>query len=239
MVSHELKTPVTSLKGFTQVLSLFLADYPETQVGLFLERMDAQLDKISRLINDLLTLSHMQAGDLSMQEEVFDLDALIRETIEQVQATIATHRLQLQDTTPVKITGDRDRLGQVLINLLMNAIRYSPQANRVLVWVRADHGQAEIGVQDFGIGIDQAYHEQIFERFYQVPDKAERTIPGMGIGLYLARTITERHGGRIKVTSCKGKGSIFRVELPMVNGEHIDMPGPTLREKERRNNESE
>jgi PAS domain S-box-containing protein len=231
MVSHELKTPVTSLKGFTQVLSLFLADHPEAQIRLFLERMDAQLNNLTRLINDLLTLSHMQAGDLAMREEIFDLDMLIRETIEQVQATTTTHHLQLQGTTSVKLTGDRDRLAQVLINLLMNAIRYSPQANRVLVRVRADQRQAEIAVQDFGIGIDQAHHEQIFEHFYQVPDQVERTLPGMGIGLYLARTITERHGGRISVESRKGKGSTFRVELPLVKGEQIAMPDHTLREK--------
>jgi PAS domain S-box-containing protein len=196
MVSHELKTPVTSLKGFTQVLSLHLADHPEAQVRLFLERMDAQLTKLSRLINDLLTLSHMQAGDLSMREEVFDLDEQVQETMEQIQATTTTHRLQLQGAASGKVTGDRDRLAQVLVNLLTNAIRYSPQADRVLVRVRAEQRQAEIAVQDFGIGIDQAHHEQIFERFYQVPDLAERTFPGMGIGLYLARTIIERHGGR-------------------------------------------
>jgi PAS domain S-box-containing protein len=231
MASHELKTPVTSLKGFTQVLSLLLADHPEAQVRLFLERMDAQLDKLTRLVNDLLTLSHMQAGDLSMREEAFDLDELIRETMEQVQATTITHRLQLQGATSVKVTGDRDRLAQVLVNLLTNAIRYSPQANCVLVRVQGDRRQAEIAVQDFGIGIDQAYHEQIFERFYQVPDQDERTLPGMGIGLYLARTITERHGGRISVESRMGKGSTFRVELPLVKGEQIDMPGHTLQEK--------
>ncbi len=231
MVSHELKTPVTSLKGLTQVLSLRLANHPEAQVGLFLERMDTQLTKLTRLINDLLTLSQMQAGDLSMREEVFDLDALIRETMEQVQATTTTHHLQLQGAASVKVTGDRERLAQVLINLLTNAIRYSPRTDRVLVRVQADQSQAEIAVQDFGIGIDQTHHERIFERFYQVPDQTERTFPGMGIGLYLARTITERHGGRIWVESRKGKGSTFRVKLPLVKGEQIDMPDRTLREK--------
>src|SRR5215471_19080949 len=162
MASHELKTPVTSLKGFTQVLSLLLADHPETQIRLFLERMDTQLNNLTRLINDLLTLSQVQADDLAMREEIFDIDTLIQETIEQVQATTTTHSLQLQGTASVKLTGDRGRLGQVLINLLMNAIRYSPEANRVLVRVRAEQCQVEIVVQDFGIGIDQAHHEQIF-----------------------------------------------------------------------------
>ena len=106
----------------------------------------------------------------------------------------------------------------------------APLGHEVWREVRAEQCQAEIAVQDFGIGIDQAHHEQIFERFYQVPDRAQRTLPGMGIGLYLARTITERHGGRISVESHKGQGSTFRIELPLVKGEQVVMPDHPLRE---------
>ena len=117
----------------------------------------------------------------------------------------------------MKVTGDRDRLAQVLVNLLTNAIRYSPQADRVLVRVRAEQQQAEIAVQDFGIGIAKAYQEKIFERFYQVSESEEKTYSGLGIGLYIVRQIIKRHQGHLWVQSRKGEGSIFSFCVPLAH----------------------
>lgn len=216
MASHELKTPVTSLKGFTQVLKRRLKQQADPQTLLFLDRMDVQLNKLTKLITDLLDISKIQTGTLAFRETNFDLDELMRETVENVQATTTTHHLDLQGETHAQVNADRDRLGQVLTNLLTNAIKYSPKADTVIVSLSKDHEQVEVAVQDFGIGIDKQYHEHIFERFYQVTDLQEQTYPGLGIGLYIARTLIERHGGRLWIAeSQKGAGSTFRFSLPL------------------------
>ncbi|HKV58397.1 MAG TPA: ATP-binding protein, partial [Ktedonobacteraceae bacterium] len=111
---------------------------------------------------------------------------------------------------------DQDRLGQVFINLLTNAVKYSPRADKVVVHLSQEKQQAIVSVQDFGIGIDVSHHQKIFERFYQVTDPEERTYPGLGMGLYISSEIVERHHGRMWVESRKGNGSTFSVALPLV-----------------------
>jgi len=214
MMSHELKTPVTSLKGFTNILQRRLTKQGDAQGLHYLSRMDAQLDKLTRLISELLDTSRMQLGKLALRTEPVDLDGLIDETVENVQATSSTHRLLIEGRTGVQVVGDQERLGQVFINLFTNAIKYSPGAEKVLVRLLRDGEQAIVSVQDFGIGIDKAYHEKIFERFYQVSNPEEKTYPGLGIGLYISHEIVARHQGRMWVESSKGKGATFFVALP-------------------------
>jgi PAS domain S-box-containing protein len=215
MASHELKTPVTSLKGFTQLLQRRLRrQQVDPQTMLFLDRMDAQLNKLTGLISDLLDVSKMQEGKLPYRETRFDLDELARETIENVQAAITTHQVRIEGATSAQISGDRDRLGQVLINLLTNAVKYSPGADMVVVRLSADQQWAQVAVQDFGIGIAAQHHQRIFEQFYQVAEPQEGGYPGLGIGLYIAHTLVERHGGRLWLESRKGAGSTFHFTLP-------------------------
>ena len=216
MTSHELKTPVTSLKGFTNVLQRRLAKQGDEQGLHYLNRIDAQLNKLTKLISDLLEISRMQTGKLALQIEAFDLDTLIHETVENVQAATTTHQLLIEGRTGAQVLGDKDRLGQAFINLLTNAVKYSPQANKVLVRLSREEGQAIVSVQDFGAGIDQAHHQKIFERFYQVTDPNEATYPGLGIGLYNSREIVERHHGSLEVESRKGEGATFSVTLPLL-----------------------
>lgn len=218
MASHELKTPVTSLKGFTNVLQRRLAKQGDEQGLHYLARMDAQLDKLTGLISDLLDLSRMQSGTLALRAEAFNLDELVEEMVENVQAGTTTHRLFLEGSTGAQVFGDQERLAQVYINLLTNAIKYSPRADTVHVrlWRDDQAQQAVVSVQDFGIGIDQNYHQRIFERFYQVTDPQEKTYPGLGIGLYIASEIVALHHGRIWVESSKGHGSTFYVALPLL-----------------------
>lgn len=221
MASHELKTPVTSLKGFTNVLQRRLAKQGDEQGLHYLARMDAQLNKLTGLISDLLDISRMQSGKLVLRAEPFDLDSLIEEIVENVQAATATHRLSIEGRTGACVFGDQERLAQVYVNLLTNAIKYSPQADSVLVrlFLDCETQQAVVGVQDFGIGIDRSHHERIFERFYQVTDPLEKTYPGLGIGLYISSEIVERHQGRMWVESSKGNGSTFYVALPLLSSE--------------------
>lgn len=220
MASHELKTPVTSLKGFTNVLQRRMAKpgQGDEQTQHFLERMDVQINKLTRLINDLLDISRMQAGKLALEMEQIDLDALVRETVENVQASTTTHQLCIEGSVQGYVSGDKDRLGQVFVNLLTNAIKYSPRAQPVVIRLACDsqHEQAVVSVQDFGIGIAKIHHQHIFDRFYQVTDPEEKTFPGLGIGLHIAREIVERHRGRIWVESRKGAGATFFVALPLL-----------------------
>lgn len=217
MTSHELKTPVTSLKGFTNVLQRRLTKQGDMQGLHYLARMDAQLDKLTTLISDLLDISRMQSGKLELRAEPFELDTLIDETVENVQVTTSTHRLLVEGRTGAQIFGDKERLAQVYVNLLTNAIKYSPHADKVVVHLFRDDDaqQAIVSVQDSGIGIDKTHHEKIFERFYQVTDPEEKTYPGLGIGLYISSEIVARHHGRMWVESIKMKGSTFYVALPM------------------------
>jgi PAS domain S-box-containing protein len=215
MASHELKTPVTSLKGFLGLLQRRLTIQGDEKALHYLARMDAQVTKLTKLINDLLDLSKMQTGQLDYREERFDLDELVQEIVETVQETTQTHHLLLEGQTQAEVSGDRDRIGQVLINLLNNAIKYSPQGDRVLVRVAISQNKALVSVQDFGIGIAKEHQHKIFERFYQVTDAEEKTYPGLGIGLYISYEIVKRHGGQMWVESKKGEGASFYFTLPL------------------------
>ena len=219
MASHELKTPVTSLKGFTHVLQRRLAKQGDEQGLHYATRIDAQLNKLTKLIADLLDISRAQTGKLAFEMEAFDLDSLVRETVENVQAATPTHRFHIEGRSDARVLGDKDRLGQVFINLLTNAAKYSPHANKVLVRLSRNQDRAIVQVQDFGIGIEHAHHRKIFERFYQITDPEERTYPGLGIGLYISNEIVQRHHGRIEVQSRKGEGATFSVALPLLQEE--------------------
>jgi PAS domain S-box-containing protein len=215
MASHELKTPVTSLKGFLALLQRRLTTQGEEKGLHYLARMDAQVHRLTKLINDLLDLSKMQAGQLVYREELFDVDALVQEIIENVQGTTQTHHLLLEGQVQAEMMGDQDRIEQVLINLLNNAIKYSSHADTVHIHVSQEHNQAHVSVQDFGIGIAREHQHKIFERFYQVTDTEEKTYPGLGIGLYISCQIVRRHGGKLWVESEKGKGATFHMTLPL------------------------
>jgi signal transduction histidine kinase len=217
VASHELKTPVTSLKGFTNVLQRRLTQQGDEQTLRFLSRMDAQLNKLTKIINDLLDISKMQAGQLSFHKQPFELDSLIRETVEDVQAASLSHQFLIEGEAGVQISGDKDRLEQVFINLLTNAVKYSPKADKVLVSLSHTQQEAIVWVKDFGMGIVDAHHQKIFERFYQVTDPLEKTYPGLGMGLYISREIVNRHQGRMWVESRKGEGATFFVALPILN----------------------
>jgi PAS domain S-box-containing protein len=218
LASHELKTPVATLKGFTQLLLRRLKKQGNTQSLEPLDRMTAQLDKLTSLINDLLDISRIQAGKLAFREEEFDLAGLLRETIENLQQTTPTHQLLMRESTSATVYGDRDRIGQVLINLLTNAVKYSPVAHEVLMTLICAQDHVVVSIQDFGIGIAADQLSQIFERFYQVSHGVgNKDLTGLGIGLYISKEIVQHHQGQLWVESSVGKGSTFRFTLPLAS----------------------
>jgi PAS domain S-box-containing protein len=215
MASHELKTPVTSLKGFLNLLQRSLTRQADEKTLHYLARMNTQVNKLTNLINDLLDISRMQIGKLTYREDLFEMDELVQENVENVQETTQSHHLQIEGQTLAQVVGDQDRLGQVLINLLNNAIKYSPQSDTVLIRLAKDQDNVLVSVQDFGIGIAKEHQQKIFERFYQVTDHEEKNYPGLGIGLYISFDIIQRHGGQVWVESQKGQGSTFHFTLPL------------------------
>jgi PAS domain S-box-containing protein len=215
MASHELRTPLTSLKGFLYLLGQRLRKQEDQQALSYLDRVNHQVTRLTRLISDLLDISRMQTGQLEYTMEPFQLDALVHEVVETVQEGTATHRIQIEGQTRAIILGDRDRIGQVLINLLTNAIRYAPNTDKVIVRLSADPQNACVSVQDFGPGIAREHQQKIFERYYQISDPGHHPFAGLGIGLYLANEIIKRHHGSISVESAQGRGSTFTFTLPL------------------------
>lgn len=214
IASHELRTPVTSLKLYVQVLQKQLASRGEESLARSFSKMDAQLNKLTLLIQDLLNVSRIELGKLDFQEDWFDLNEVVKETVEQIQPTTSKHRIRIEGKISRPVWGDVDRIGQVLTNLLTNAVKYSPQADTIIVRLTTAHDGAVVSVQDFGIGIEKEHLAHIFDRFYRVNDPQEKTYPGLGIGLYIAHEIIKGHGGTLTAESEKEKGSLFSFTLP-------------------------
>ena len=222
MASHELKTPVTSIKGYVQLLLTMFRDHETSNANISsqaiqtsLSTIDKQIIKLNRLMSELLDLSRIDSGKLELKMQNFDLVDLVKETVDDVQQT-TQHQILVNDKADCRFFGDKDRIGQVLLNLLTNAVKYSPKTNSIEVNInKPSQNIISISVKDHGIGIDKKDHEKIFERFYRVEGKTEQTYPGFGIGLFIASEIINRHNGTISVESEKSKGSTFTFTLPI------------------------
>ncbi|MCR8557871.1 PAS domain S-box protein [Mucilaginibacter sp. BJC16-A38] len=213
LASHELKTPVTSLSGYLQIINRRL---PADDVNKsFIEKALAQINKLSDLISDLLDVSKIETGQLPFSFTSFDLLQLLHEVTEVMQYSTKTHRLVLNPGgNKLMVTADKQRIEQVIINLLSNAVKYSPGADLVNISVSMANNKAVVAVQDFGLGISKEQQERIFTRFYRVEDMATH-ISGLGIGLFISKEIISRHKGRLWVESGQGNGSTFFFEIPL------------------------
>jgi two-component system sensor histidine kinase VicK len=215
MVSHELKTPLTSLNGYLQLLIARMKKTEDTFTSTSLEKAHIQVKKMSTMINGFLNISRLESGKIHLDMEVFDLDQLIREIMEETKPTLQHQTLTLSPCSPVSIYADREKIGSVISNLLSNAIKYSPKGKKIEVNCQAHEGLAEVSVKDEGMGIKPQAIEKLFERFYRVETKHTQNISGFGIGLYLCAEILLHHGGKIWVESEIGVGSTFYFSLPL------------------------
>ena len=219
MVSHELKTPVTSIKGYVQLLlSLLEKNKKELPANLplqpSLERIDNQIVRLTRLISEILDLSRLEENKLDLKKEVFDLNDLVEQTVQDIKLTNTQHQMKVFHAYKAKVCADKDRIGQVLINFITNAIKYSPESHYIEIHVIKREGdRVAVSIRDKGIGIDEKDHSNIFKRFYRIGVESEETYSGFGIGLYLANEIIERHNGHIELKSKKGEGSDFSFVL--------------------------
>ncbi len=215
IASHELKTPVTSLKGYVQVLQTRFNKEGDSKSAGYMAKMDSQINKLTLLIQDLLDVTKIEKGKLQFHRDYFDFNTLVNEIVEELQRTTEKHQIitELQETRDV--FGDRDRIGQVMINFLSNAIKYSPQSDSILVRTHVEPDTITYAVEDFGIGIAEDNRKKVFERFFRINEGRQETFPGMGLGLYISTEIIQRHQGKIWVESEKDKGSTFYFSLPI------------------------
>ena len=220
MASHELKTPVTSLKAYTEIMVMDAMINGNKEELAMLKKMEKQLNKLTQLIGDLLDVSRANAGELTYNFEIIDFNELVRETISVIQLT-TKHKLEMNLTSSVKVEADKNRLGQVIINLISNAIKYSPTADRVIIRSEIVDHKVKLCVEDFGIGIPLPEQEKLFSRFTRI---GENTYPGLGLGLYISKEIIKRHSGTINVKSAEGKGSVFCFSIPVSQNTSKKLP---------------
>lgn len=212
LASHELKTPLTSVAGYLEILSRMVAD---EKSQLFLHKTRQQVKKLSALVDDLLDVTKIESGKLPFSEERFDIRRVVEDVIELISHSNHAYQFVLNtEVDELFITGDPHRIEQVLTNLLTNAVRYSPGTDRVELLLSEEEECALIGVKDYGVGIPEDKLEEIFSRFYRV-DETKSQASGLGLGLYLSQEIVSRHGGTIWAESQPGEGSTFWVSLPI------------------------
>jgi signal transduction histidine kinase len=223
IAAHELKTPLTSVIGYTQVLNNRISlkgGLPDRERQI-VQSIDSQARRLHQLIDSLLDLSRIQTGRLSIQRQALDIAQLARRVVDEIRLTIDQHTIVVQaPDEPLVIDGDELRLEQVLQNLLQNAIKYSPDGGEIRVTVEACDHQACIAVTDQGIGIPQAARGQVFQRYYRADNIDPQRLSGMGIGLYVVQEIVSLHAGAIELTSGDHSGSTFTVCLPRKQPEH-------------------
>jgi signal transduction histidine kinase len=176
--------------------------------------MDAQVNRLTNLIGDLLDVTKINSGRLQFNKVWFDFNQVIKETIDDLQHTTQKHKLVADFTETGQIYSDKDRISQVITNLITNAIKYSPHTDQIIVSTRLKNKEAIACVQDFGIGIPDDKKDRVFEQFYRVSGDKQHTFPGLGLGLYISSEIIKREGGRMWVNSVEGKGSTFCFALP-------------------------
>ena len=212
MVSHELKTPLTNIKAINQLLEKTTdktaKSYP------FLLKANHNIKRLERLIEDLLDVTKINSGKADLILAEFSFRDMLNHSISSVQQLSRGHRIILQNSADILYEGDQFRLEQVMINLLTNAIKYSPNADKVLVTANTESNHLVVCVKDFGIGIAQEDIDQLFDRFFRVNEIA-MVYEGMGLGLYIASEIVKKHGGDFRIESEPGKGSSFSFRLPL------------------------
>lgn len=219
IASHELKTPLTTLKAYAQILEEHFRGSNDSKANLYLYKLNQQINKLTDLVHDLLDSSKFYKGSAAFRTEVFEIDELIDHIVEEIQYTTA-QKIIIDKTAGQKlIKADKYRIGQVLTNLISNAIKYSPNTPNIRVFSRKEGDKIIVAVEDFGIGIPKHTQNKIFEPYFRVSGPKRNNLPGgLGLGLYISCEIIKRHKGKIWFTSTEGKGSTFYFSLKKSKG---------------------
>lgn len=216
IASHELKTPLTSLKGYLQLITSYKKEEVPPVVKQYIEKASVAINKLQRLVNDLLDVSKIQAGRLEYPLNEVNLSELMGFVIENARHIYPQHEFDNQSKSNLRIIGNAERLEQVLMNFINNAVKYSQDNKQVILKTTVKNNIVRVSVTDFGIGLPETQTERIFERFYRVEDKKFMT-SGLGMGLYISAEIINNHQGKIGVESEPNKGATFYFELPLIH----------------------
>ncbi|QLL56957.1 PAS domain-containing sensor histidine kinase [Empedobacter falsenii] len=216
IASHELKTPLTSLKLYAQSVEINLRKQGDEKNAEVVKKMETQINKLNKLISDLLDVTKIQSGRMVLQDSIFLMEDLVAEIVEEQQMSTKTHTIILNKESVGYIRGDRDRIGQVLSNLINNAVKYSPNAKEVEVNLELIDGFAKVSIKDNGFGIPQNKIHQVFDQYFRVGSEYEQGINGLGLGLFICAEIINKSSGQIYVKSELHKGSTFCFELPIL-----------------------
>ncbi|KQR71940.1 cell wall metabolism sensor histidine kinase WalK [Pedobacter sp. Leaf176] len=214
IASHELKTPLTSVKGYIQLLQRSLNKDDKALAQNHLDKASIQLEKLNELIVDLLDISKIESGKLKFNMKVFCADTMVNNAIEMMQQSNPGFTINKLGKIHEMIYGDEMRLEQVVINFISNAIKYAPGTNQVNVTINLKDDKLYLAVKDFGIGISKEQQHKIFDKFYRIEENSNR-FNGLGIGLYICSEIINRHGGKIGVNSVPDEGSEFYFIIPI------------------------
>ena len=214
IASHELKTPLTSIKGYIQLLerSIDKGDIPTVKNRLY--KVQDHIEKLNILVADLLDISKIESGKLKFNKKYFAIDPLLDNIIEVMQQSHPDFKIVKTESVCEIVFGDEMRIEQVIVNFITNAIKYSPGTHEIQIFSRLCDGEIYIAVKDFGIGMSKEHQQKVFGKFYRVEETSER-FQGLGIGLFICQQIIQRHKGTIGVKSAPGKGSEFYFYLPL------------------------
>ncbi|MET1057087.1 MAG: PAS domain-containing protein [Pedobacter sp.] len=213
IASHELKTPLTTIKGYIQILERHIPDNASEKFNKTLGKVASYVDRLNNLIAELLDVSRIQTGNIELHKTSFDFDAMIDEAIEGIRALATNHRILINGRTGAQVIGDESHIIQVINNLLSNAIKYAPDAQEIEVSISKVSDYIKVSVRDFGLGMNSEDKKRVFERFFR-SGEIQKRFPGMGIGLYICDQIIKNHGGTLWVESEIGKGSTFSFTIP-------------------------
>ncbi len=236
-VSHELRTPLTSIKAYTATLRRQDVEFDESTRQEFLQVIEEETDRLTRLVSDILDVSRIESGRLELKKRDFDLSKLVRIIIGKLQSQFPKHEIILVSPESIDpVCADPDKIEQVFVNLVDNAAKYSPSGGEITLTLVAQPRRVECSVKDSGVGIPSDHLAHIFEKFHRVDNRATREIYGTGLGLYVSKSIVEAHGGMIWAESEIGKGSIFHFTLPLSPhaGQQSDTGCSQPREEEKR-----
>jgi two-component system phosphate regulon sensor histidine kinase PhoR len=215
-VTHELRTPLTNIRAYAETLSSGMFDDPKVVTECY-NVINKETRRLSRLIEDVLSVSQMEVGSMELHVDALDLRSLLSDAVRDVRGLADDKNIDLQLVLPSKmepVQGDRDKLAVVMNNILGNAIKYTPAGGSVLVGCQISSEEVSVTFKDNGIGIDESDHSRVFEKFQRAQDPDVQNETGSGIGLYTAREIVRRHNGDILLVSRKGEGATFIVRLP-------------------------
>lgn len=215
IVSHELRGPLTALKGFVQTLLRKGNELPEEARQEFLETINQQADRLNQLVEDLLNVSRIEARRLQMKLTMVDLEQHVRALMTQFQAKWGHRNISVEVDGSTSVFADEKKVDEILINLLDNAVKYSPDGGGVRVTIQRIEDAVQVSVEDSGVGIAPEDAARLFQKFHRIATPQTRDIGGTGLGLYIVKNLVEAHGGGIWVTSAPGEGSTFTFTLPV------------------------